>query len=114
MLSASKLPLFFWAEAISTAYHNNEPLSSKLVPNVSPSVDTIAPSLQELDLLFSPLYEEYFTAGNNSMSKSSTLSDNSKQQDTQPTTNVQPTLESITLPTNVNAEENNDNQAEDA
>ncbi|GJW00352.1 retrovirus-related pol polyprotein from transposon TNT 1-94 [Tanacetum coccineum] len=35
------------------------------------------------------------------------LSDNSKQQDTQPTVNIQPTTELITPTTNVNAEENN-------
>ncbi|GKB08327.1 hypothetical protein Tco_0836611 [Tanacetum coccineum] len=39
--------------------------------------------------------------------------DNSKQQDTPPTTNIQSSTEPITLTTNVNAEENNDNQAED-
>ncbi|GJR54449.1 retrovirus-related pol polyprotein from transposon TNT 1-94 [Tanacetum coccineum] len=38
-------------------YHNNEPLSSTLVPNVSPSTNTTAPSLQELDLLLSPLHQ---------------------------------------------------------
>ncbi|GJS69075.1 hypothetical protein Tco_0701916 [Tanacetum coccineum] len=65
--------------------HINEPSSSKLVPNVSPQVDTDALSLQELDLLFSPLFEEYFTAGNQSVLKSSALSNNSQQQDTQPT-----------------------------
>nr|GEU45084.1 hypothetical protein [Tanacetum cinerariifolium] len=42
--------------------HNNEPSSSTLVPNVSPPTDTNAPSLQDLDFLFSPLFEEYFTA----------------------------------------------------
>nr|GEV14473.1 retrovirus-related Pol polyprotein from transposon TNT 1-94 [Tanacetum cinerariifolium] len=42
--------------------HINEPLSSKLVPNVSPSADTDALLLQELDLLFSPFYDEFFTA----------------------------------------------------
>ncbi|GJU23191.1 retrovirus-related pol polyprotein from transposon TNT 1-94 [Tanacetum coccineum] len=47
--------------------HNNEPLSKKMVPNVSPLVDTNAPSLQELDFLFSPLFEEYFTAGDVSL-----------------------------------------------
>ncbi|GJS45964.1 putative reverse transcriptase domain-containing protein [Tanacetum coccineum] len=67
--------------------HNNEPTSSKLVPNISPIADTDAPSLQGLDLLFSPLYEEYFTAGNQSVSKSFALFDNSKQQDTQRTAN---------------------------
>ncbi|GKA75192.1 retrovirus-related pol polyprotein from transposon TNT 1-94, partial [Tanacetum coccineum] len=115
--------------------HNNEPSSSKLVPNFSPPADTIDPSLQELELLFSPMYEEYFTAGNQSVSKCFALSDNSLQQDTQPTLNVQPTLEPIikgawsamfpTYPlvipmiprspsTNVNVEENNIDQAEDA
>ncbi|GJW30689.1 hypothetical protein Tco_0047564 [Tanacetum coccineum] len=71
--------------------HNNEQSSSKLVPNVSPPVDTTTPSLQELDFLFSPLFREYFTAGNQSVSNSTTLSDNSKKQNTQPTLNVQPT-----------------------
>ncbi|GJZ27140.1 retrovirus-related pol polyprotein from transposon TNT 1-94 [Tanacetum coccineum] len=70
MLSASKLALFFWAEAIATAC-------------------TL------------------------SVNKSSSPTDNSKQQDTPPTTNIQ----SSTYPTNptrnVNAEENNDNQAAD-
>nr|GFA84339.1 integrase, catalytic region, zinc finger, CCHC-type, peptidase aspartic, catalytic [Tanacetum cinerariifolium] len=35
-----------------------------LVPNVSPSADADTLSLQELDFLFSPLFEKYFTAGN--------------------------------------------------
>ncbi|GKE08210.1 retrovirus-related pol polyprotein from transposon TNT 1-94 [Tanacetum coccineum] len=96
MLLASKLPLFFRAKAIATA---------------SDKPDT---SLQELDLLFSPMYEEYFTIGNQSLSKSSALYDNIQQQDKQPTLNVQPTLEPITPPTNVNAEENNTDQAIDA
>ncbi|GJR96401.1 retrovirus-related pol polyprotein from transposon TNT 1-94 [Tanacetum coccineum] len=142
MLSASKLPLFFWAEAIAiacytqnrsiiipthekTAYHiinDRKPLIRHLhifscacyltrdgeildkmkekgdscilasdydnfgpVPqlqNVSPSADTTVLLQQELDLLFGPLYDEFFT--------------------TEPST-----------PTNVNAEENNDNQAVD-
>ncbi|GJV04746.1 retrovirus-related pol polyprotein from transposon TNT 1-94 [Tanacetum coccineum] len=93
--------------------HNNEPSSSKLVPNVVPLADMTDTSLQELDLLFSHMYEEYFTAGNQSVSKSSALSDNLQQQDTQPTLNVQPTLEPTTPPTNVNAEENNIDQAAD-
>ncbi|GJV01608.1 retrovirus-related pol polyprotein from transposon TNT 1-94 [Tanacetum coccineum] len=93
MLSASKLHLFFWPKQIS---------------------DITDSSLQELDLLFSPLFEEYFTAGNQSMSKSSTLSDNSQQQDTQPTLNVQPTIEPTTPTINVNAEETNTDQAADA
>ncbi|GKA60144.1 retrovirus-related pol polyprotein from transposon TNT 1-94 [Tanacetum coccineum] len=58
-----------------------------------------------------PLFEEYFTAGNQSVSKSSSLSDNSIQQDTQPIANIQSTTEPITQTTNVNAEENNNDQA---
>nr|GEU44113.1 hypothetical protein [Tanacetum cinerariifolium] len=94
--------------------HNNEPTSSKLVPNVSPTADTDASSLQELDLLFSPLYEEYFTVGNQSVSMSFALSDNSKQQDTKLSSNVQPTTKLITPPTNVNAKDTNTGQAADA
>ncbi|GJY49788.1 retrovirus-related pol polyprotein from transposon TNT 1-94 [Tanacetum coccineum] len=192
MLSASKLPLFFWAEAIATAcytqnrsiiipthektaYHiinDRKPLikhlhifgctcyltrdgenldkmkekgdpcilvgystqfdndTSGLVPqrqkasdydnsdpvpqlqNVFPSADSTAPSQQELDLLFDPLYDEFFTAGNSSVNKSSSPTDNSKQQDTPPTTNIQSSTEPTTI-TNINAEENNDNQTVD-
>nr|GEW17274.1 hypothetical protein [Tanacetum cinerariifolium] len=56
------------------------------------------PSQQELDLLFGPLYDEFFNAGSN-------------PKDTQPTTNIQPTSAPST-PTYVHAEENNDDQAE--
>ncbi|GKB76563.1 retrovirus-related pol polyprotein from transposon TNT 1-94 [Tanacetum coccineum] len=94
--------------------HSNEPSSSKLVSNVSPPRDTDAPSLQELDLLFSPLFEEYITTGTQSVSKSSALSVNLQQHDTQPTLNVHPIIESIISPTNVNVGENNNNQAENA
>ncbi|GKD38670.1 hypothetical protein Tco_1258877 [Tanacetum coccineum] len=60
-------------------YDNSDPVPQ--LQNVSPSVDTTVPSQQELDLLFSPLYNEFF--------------------------NTEPS----TL-THVNAEENNDDQAE--
>ncbi|GJW73669.1 hypothetical protein Tco_0133039 [Tanacetum coccineum] len=98
---------------LSTHDHSNEPSNSELVPNVSPQADTTDSSQQELDFLFSPLYNEFFSASNTSVSKSSSLSDNSQQQDTPPTTNVQPTTESITPTTIVHAEENNNDQAED-
>ncbi|GJR02042.1 retrovirus-related pol polyprotein from transposon TNT 1-94 [Tanacetum coccineum] len=94
--------------------HINEPSSSKLVPNVSPTTNIIDPSLQELEFLFSHMYEEYFNAGNQSMSKPFAIYDNLQQQDTQTTLNVQPTLEPIIPPTNVNVEENNTDQAVDA
>ncbi|GJW65081.1 integrase, catalytic region, zinc finger, CCHC-type containing protein [Tanacetum coccineum] len=77
-------------------------------------IDTTAPSQQELYLLFGPLYDEFFTAGTSCVNKSSSPTDNSKQHDTPPTTNIHPTTEPITLTTIVHAEENNDNQAEDA
>nr|GEX54319.1 hypothetical protein [Tanacetum cinerariifolium] len=70
------------------------------------------PSQQELDLLFGPLYDEFFTAGTSSINKSSSPTNNSNQQDTQPTTNIQSTSEPST-PTYVHAEENHDNQAEE-
>ncbi|GKC30208.1 hypothetical protein Tco_1037502, partial [Tanacetum coccineum] len=47
-----------------------------------------------------------------SVNNSSSPTDNSKQQDTPPTTNIQSSTEPKTL-TKVNAEENNDNQAAD-
>ncbi|GJZ69599.1 retrovirus-related pol polyprotein from transposon TNT 1-94 [Tanacetum coccineum] len=70
-------------------------------------------SQQELDLLFGPLYDEFFNTGTSRVNKSSSLTDNSAQQDIQPSTNIRPTIEPTT-PTNVNAEENNNNQVEDA
>ncbi|GKE03442.1 hypothetical protein Tco_1395460, partial [Tanacetum coccineum] len=99
---------------VSIQDHNNEPSSSTLVPNVSPPANTNALSIQELEFLFSPLFEEYFTAGNQSVLKSSSLSDNSAKQNTQPIANIQPTTEMITPTKNVNAEENNNDQAADA
>nr|GEU45694.1 integrase, catalytic region, zinc finger, CCHC-type, peptidase aspartic, catalytic [Tanacetum cinerariifolium] len=86
--------------------HSNEPLSSKLVPNVFPSANTDATSLQELDLLSNPFNDEFFTAGNQSVPKPSALFDNSSTHDTQPTENVQTTIVPITPTTTVTAEEN--------
>nr|GEX04893.1 Gag-Pol polyprotein [Tanacetum cinerariifolium] len=57
------------------------------------------PSQHELDLLFGPLYDEFFNVVSN-------------PQDTQPTMNIQPTSEPST-PTYVYAEENNNNQAKE-
>nr|GEY92445.1 hypothetical protein [Tanacetum cinerariifolium] len=61
--------------------------------------DAYVPSQRELDLLFGPLYDEFFNAGSN-------------LQDKQPTTNIQPTSAPST-PTYVHAEENNNDQAEE-
>nr|GEU48644.1 hypothetical protein [Tanacetum cinerariifolium] len=91
-------------------YDNSDPVPQ--IQNVSSSADAHVPSQQELDLLFDPLYDEFFTAGSSSVNKSSSPINNSNQQDTQPTTNIQPTSAPST-PTYVHAEENNNNQAEE-
>ncbi|GJW48086.1 gag-pol polyprotein [Tanacetum coccineum] len=90
-------------------YDNPDPAQE--LQNVSSSADTIVPSQQELDLLFGPLYDEFFNDGTSRVNKSSSPTDNSAPQDTHPSTNIHPTSEPTTQ-TNVHAEENNDNQAE--
>ncbi|GKD40629.1 retrovirus-related pol polyprotein from transposon TNT 1-94, partial [Tanacetum coccineum] len=89
-------------------YDNSGP--DPQLQNVSPSADTTVPSQQELDLLFGPLYDEFFNAGTSRVNKSSSPTDNSAQQDILPSTNIHPTTEPST-PTHVNAEENNNDQA---
>ncbi|GKA98592.1 retrovirus-related pol polyprotein from transposon TNT 1-94 [Tanacetum coccineum] len=90
-------------------YDNPNP--ARELQNVSPSADTTVPSEQELDLLFGLLYDEFFNDGTSRVNKSSSPTDNSIQKDTLPSMHIQPTSEPST-PTNVHAEENNDNQAE--
>ncbi|GJX15610.1 retrovirus-related pol polyprotein from transposon TNT 1-94 [Tanacetum coccineum] len=90
-------------------YDNPDPAPE--LQNVFPSADTTVPSQQELDLLFGPLYDEFFNDGTSRVNKSSSPTDNSAPQDTHPSTNIHPTSEPTTQ-TNVHAEENNDNQAE--
>ncbi|GJZ52510.1 retrovirus-related pol polyprotein from transposon TNT 1-94 [Tanacetum coccineum] len=60
---------------------------------------------------FGPLYDEFFNAGTSRVNKSSSPTEDSAQQDTLPSTNIHPTTEPST-PTHVNAEENNNDQAE--
>ncbi|GKC51081.1 hypothetical protein Tco_1073826 [Tanacetum coccineum] len=84
-------------------YDNPDPTPE--LQNVSPSADTTVPSQQELDLLFGPLYDEFFNDGTSRVNKSSSPTDNSAPKDTHPTS--KPTTQ-----TNVHAKENNDNQAE--
>nr|GEX16048.1 uncharacterized mitochondrial protein AtMg00810-like [Tanacetum cinerariifolium] len=62
--------------------------------DVYSSADADVPSQQELDMLFGPLYDEFFNAGSN------------------PSTNVQSTQAPSTL-TNVHPKENNNDQAEE-
>nr|GFB25576.1 uncharacterized mitochondrial protein AtMg00820-like [Tanacetum cinerariifolium] len=78
-------------------YDHSDPVPQ--LQNVSSSADAHVPSQQELDLLFGPLYDEFFNAGSN-------------PQDKQPTTNIQPTSAPST-PAYVHTEENNNNQAEE-
>ncbi|GJY10962.1 retrovirus-related pol polyprotein from transposon TNT 1-94 [Tanacetum coccineum] len=94
---------------VASDYDNPDPAPE--LQNVSPSADTIVPSQQELDLLFGPLYDEFFNDGTSRVKKSSSPTDNSIQKDTLPLMHIQPPSESTT-PTDVHAEENNDNQAE--
>ncbi|GKF40202.1 hypothetical protein Tco_0120263 [Tanacetum coccineum] len=82
-------------------YDNLDPAPE--LQNVSPSADTT--------VFFGPLYDEFFNAGTSRVNKSSSPTDDSAQQDTLPSTNINPTTEPSS-PTNVHAEENNDDQAE--
>ncbi|GKC38434.1 hypothetical protein Tco_1050818, partial [Tanacetum coccineum] len=50
-------------------YDNPDPAPE--LQNVSPSVDTTVPSQQELDLLFGPLYDEFFNDGAYRVNKTS-------------------------------------------
>nr|GEU78749.1 hypothetical protein [Tanacetum cinerariifolium] len=78
-------------------YDNPDPVPQR--QDVSSSADADVSSQQELDLLFGPLYDEFFNAGSN-------------PQDKQPSTNIQFTSASSTH-TYVYAEENNNDQAEE-
>nr|GFC90522.1 hypothetical protein [Tanacetum cinerariifolium] len=73
-------------------YDNPDPVPQR--QDVYSSADADVPSQQELDLLFGPLYDEFFNAGSN-------LS-----------TNIQSTSAPSTH-TNMHAEENNNDQAEE-
>ncbi|GJX96340.1 hypothetical protein Tco_0352138 [Tanacetum coccineum] len=89
-------------------YDNPDPAPQ--LQNVSPSADTTVPSQQELDLLLGPLYDEFFNDGASRVNNSSSPIDNLAPQDIHPSKNIHPTSEPST-PTNVHAEENNDNKA---
>nr|GEU34134.1 retrovirus-related Pol polyprotein from transposon TNT 1-94 [Tanacetum cinerariifolium] len=84
-------------EQNASDYDNSDPVPQR--QDGSSSADAHVPSQQELDLLFGPLYDEFFNVGSN-------------PQDKQPPTNIQPTSAPSTL-TFVLTEENNDNQAEE-
>nr|GEZ65888.1 hypothetical protein [Tanacetum cinerariifolium] len=73
-------------------YDNPDPVPQR--QDVFSSADAYVPSQQELNILFGPLYDEFFNAGSN------------------PSTNNQSTSTPSTH-TNVHAEENNNDQAEE-
>nr|GEY14028.1 hypothetical protein [Tanacetum cinerariifolium] len=72
--------------------------SSKIDSLLDEFADEHDSSQQELDLLFGPLFDEFFNAGSN-------------PKDTDPTTNIRSTLAPF-APTDVHAEEKNNDQAE--
>ncbi|GJU06633.1 retrovirus-related pol polyprotein from transposon TNT 1-94 [Tanacetum coccineum] len=157
MLSASKLPLFFWAEAIATACYTQN--RSIIIPTHEKTayhiINDRKPSIKHLYIFGCTCYltrdgenldkikekgdpcilAEYSTQSkghrvNNKRTRlivesihlrfneikemsetSSSPTDNSAPQDTHPSTNIHTTSEPST-PTNVHAEENNDDQAE--
>nr|GEW30222.1 hypothetical protein [Tanacetum cinerariifolium] len=78
-------------------YDNSDPVPQ--LHNFSSSADAHVPSQQELDLLFGPLYDEFFNASSNPPNKQTTM-------------NIQPTSAPST-PIYVHTEENNDDQAEE-
>ncbi|GJW60339.1 hypothetical protein Tco_0109674 [Tanacetum coccineum] len=79
-----------------TQDHINEPSSSTMVPEVVPITDmTDTSSLQELELLFSPMFDEYFHRDNQAISSSSAFTDKRQQQDT--TSSTSTTVYSVCL-----------------
>nr|GEV44132.1 putative ribonuclease H-like domain-containing protein [Tanacetum cinerariifolium] len=129
MLSAAKVPLFFWAEAIATAcFTQNRSLRMALEhDSLSPVIERQANVLQadrtvtmsnELDLLFSPMFDELLNGSSKVVSKSSAVSSvdapNQRQQHKTPLNNHTtpvPTCQVLTLAPTVTSSKNI-NQAE--
>nr|GEV23380.1 integrase, catalytic region, zinc finger, CCHC-type, peptidase aspartic, catalytic [Tanacetum cinerariifolium] len=106
MLSATKVPLFFWAEAIATAcFTQNRSLfksQSSKSQNVPEAAETITTS-NELDLLFSPMFDELLNGTTPVVSKSFVIHvvdapNQRQQQNTTPSTST--TIAADTLPLN--------------
>nr|GEV42329.1 putative ribonuclease H-like domain-containing protein [Tanacetum cinerariifolium] len=81
---------------LASDYDNPDPVPQR--QDVSSTADVHVPSQQELDLLFGPLYDEFFNAGSNPQEK-------------QPSTNI-PSTSAPSTHTYVHAEENYYDQAE--
>ncbi|GKC94462.1 hypothetical protein Tco_1159904, partial [Tanacetum coccineum] len=89
-------------------YDNSDPVPP--LQDVAPPADKTNLSQQQLEFLFNHLFEIYFSARNQSVQKSTSPTNNSKQKVTQPTANDQ---QPSTQTTNVNAKDDNNDQAED-
>nr|GEZ71213.1 retrovirus-related Pol polyprotein from transposon TNT 1-94 [Tanacetum cinerariifolium] len=87
MLSAAKVPLFFWAEAIATACFtqnhslimalNHDSLSPAIQRRANvPQADRTVTTSNELDLLFSPMFDELLNGSSKVVSKSSAVKEN--------------------------------------
>ncbi|GJS20919.1 zinc knuckle CX2CX4HX4C containing protein [Tanacetum coccineum] len=110
MIEDFRMPIILGRPLLATVHAKvdifRKTISLELVPKVVPLADTTAPSKQELDLLFGPLYDEFFTADTSCVNKYSSPTDNSKQQDTPPSTTAQSTTELITPTTTITTEDN--------
>nr|GEZ29836.1 hypothetical protein [Tanacetum cinerariifolium] len=90
--SRQVLELLFHPHITASDYDNPDPVPQR--QDVYSSADADVPSQHKLDMLFGPLYDEFFNAGSN------------------PLTNIQSTSASST-DTNVHAKENNNDQAKE-
>nr|GEZ62784.1 hypothetical protein [Tanacetum cinerariifolium] len=126
MLSALKLPLFFWVESKGYPVYNKrtrlivesihlkfDEIKEMSVTSIANDTSGLIPQRQEASDYDNfgpdPQLQNVSPLENTS---SSSPADNSKQRDKTPTTNIQSSTKPLN-PTNRNAMENNDNQAED-
>nr|GEW54375.1 hypothetical protein [Tanacetum cinerariifolium] len=129
MLNAAKVPLFFWTEAIATACFTQNQNGTMALEHVSlspaiqrqanvPHADRTVTTSNELDLLFSPMFDELLNETSNVVSKSfavcSVDAPNQRQHHTTPLNNhttPAPTCQVPTLAPTVTSSKNI-NQAE--
>ncbi|GKE13086.1 retrovirus-related pol polyprotein from transposon TNT 1-94, partial [Tanacetum coccineum] len=113
MLNAAKVPLFFWAEAIATACFTQNPslmasdqVSSDPVPQLTTS--------NELDFLFSLMFDELLNGNTPVVSKSSALhaaDDHNKRQQNNTTQSSTTTVAANAPPLNIHTTPQTTNQA---
>nr|GFA59715.1 hypothetical protein [Tanacetum cinerariifolium] len=78
MLSAAKVPLFFWAETMALNHDSLSPVNQRQV-NV-PQADRTVTTSNEMDLLFSLMFDELLNGSSKGVSKSSAVSANAPNQ----------------------------------